>query len=89
RCGIGRATVPPAGGAGCSCGDTSLDRDLPTAILVETEGCCCCGESADEVLPPAPPIPPGNGSGSSGPATATFRLEGLGCACEGRWSRNG
>ncbi|MFA6672849.1 MAG: cation transporter, partial [Methanoculleus sp.] len=74
------ATASP--GAGCSCGDTSLDWDLPTSILVETEGCCCCGEPADEVLPPAPI--PGNGSGSSGPATATFRLEGLGCACEGQ-----
>ena len=77
---VGAASVETASpGAGCSCGDTQ--RDMPTPILVETEG-CCCGEPAGEVLPPAPI--PGNGSGSSGPATATFRLEGLGCACEGQ-----
>ena len=74
------ATAPA--GDGCCCGDTSIDRDLPTPTLVETEGCCCCGEPADEVPPPIPI--PGNGSGSSGPATTTFRLEGLGCACEGQ-----
>ena len=72
------ATAPA--GAGCSCGDKQ--RDMPTPILVETEGGCCCGEPAGEVLLPAPL--PGNGSGSSGPATATFRLEGPGCACEGQ-----
>ncbi|WP_332450654.1 heavy metal translocating P-type ATPase [Methanoculleus sp.] len=75
--------VPTSAGAGCSCGEA------PTTIPVETEGACycgeaagCCGGPAGEALPPAPT--PDNGAGASGPVTATFRLEGLGCACAGQ-----
>jgi len=72
--------VPTSAGAGCSCGEA------PASIPAGTEGACycgeaagCCGGPAGEVVPPAP-----TPAGSSGLMTATFRLDGLGCACEGQ-----
>ncbi|RPJ84970.1 MAG: heavy metal translocating P-type ATPase, partial [Acidobacteria bacterium] len=76
-------TMPAPAGSGCSCGDAPIDWNIPSSILVPEEGsCCCCGDAADEMVVSAPALV--SGDVSSGPATATFRIEGLGCACEGQ-----
>ncbi len=89
------ASAPSAAAGGCGCGEPLLGTRLSTSILVDeaAPACACSGPSvavgATSCCGPAPEdsAPAGTSSCCSSAApgleTATFRIEGLGCACEG------
>jgi copper chaperone CopZ len=78
-CGDEAAVTTPVGvadAAPCCCAGPVASSPAP-ATTADNGGCCCsCGDP-----PGAAPSPVAGGQ--AGLATATFRLEGLGCACEG------
>ncbi len=68
----GAGPIPPAP-VGCCGTDAPV---MPGASV----GCCSCEETSGA----APsPVAAGAGGGHAGLTTATYRIEGLGCACEG------
>ena len=81
-CCAAEPSTAPAQTCGCSCGEAPLAFPVPPWILVEdaAPACACGGPSAaigaSSCCVPAAETPGGLG-------TATFRIEGLGCACEG------
>lgn len=77
-CGSSVPAPAPSAPSPCCCGEKG------TAVPSPAPGCCSCGE---EVV--AAPEPEDRGCCCGGPAgtglvAATFRIEGLGCACEGQ-----
>lgn len=97
-CCAAASTIPVQAG-GCSCGEPPVDFQLPPSILVEdaAPSCACCGPAAEDratvgassccspgtSAPEAPVTTAADGTPPAGLETATFRIEGLGCACEG------
>ena len=89
----------PAQAGGCFCGEPPVDFQVSPSILVEdaAPSCACCGPAAEDRAPEgaspccspvtsAPEAPVTAADDATPPAgleTATFRIEGLGCACEG------
>ncbi len=74
--------VTAPAGTGCSCCGEEQAPDIPPSIPVPNECSCCCGGPASDV--PSPDPHPGNGAGPIGLVTATFRIEGISCGCEGQ-----
>jgi Cd2+/Zn2+-exporting ATPase len=92
------STVPaPAGVCGCACDEEAVPSaagtspccsgveplvEIPAPAITPTgEACCSCGGLDDAIPTPAPT--PSDTTGPAGLDTATYRIEGLGCACEG------
>ena len=75
-------TSPVTPASACSCGEPPLEWRIPTSILVQPGDCCSCGEAADPASPPVPAV--NDATGPAGLETATYRIEGLGCSCEGQ-----
>ena len=73
---------PATGGSCCSC-PASLAAASAPAVEAAKSSCCCSGEA--QPTGASAPVPMTRGANEPGSLEiATFRIEGLGCSCEGQ-----
>lgn len=81
-CACDEGAVPSAAGASPCCSGVEPQVEIPAPpTTAPGEACCSCGGLDDAIPIPAPA--PSDATGPAGLDTATYRIEGLGCACEG------
>lgn len=72
-----------AAGSCCSCTSQPVDAPMPDPVADTGKSPCCCGDEA-----PAKGVPSHGADESGSSEIATFRIEGLGCSCEGHIVEN-